>query len=263
MRLAWATDLHLNFVSDDEAASFCQRVPPTAEAVVISGDTGEADSVGRYLDLFERELHRPAYFVLGNHDFYKGGFRTVRQAVSALTSESDRLHWLGETVIPLTPTTALIGHDGWADGRNGSAEQSSVWLNDFVLIRDLAELGPEELFARLARLGDEAAVQSKALLEQALRDFMHVVFVTHVPPFIEACCHEGRPTDQDWLPHFSCRALGEALLSVMQAHPDRALTVLCGHTHCECRVEILPNLVVRVGGAAYGHPAWQAEVAVA
>jgi Icc-related predicted phosphoesterase len=263
MRLAWATDLHLNFVSDEDALSFCHRLPQTADVVVISGDTGEADSIRHYLELLEQQLQRPIFFVLGNHDFYKGDFSTVRQAVFGLCQGSDWLHWLGQKVLPLTSTTALIGHDGWADGRNGRAQQSSVWLNDFILIRDLADLAPDELYERLARLGDEAAIQTKEMLEQALRDFLHVVLVTHVPPFTEACRHDGRPTDEDWLPHFSCRALGTALLSVMQAHPERDLTVLCGHTHCECRVEILPNLVVLVGGAAYGHPGWQGEVAVA
>lgn len=43
------------------------------------------------------------------------------------------LHWLGGMgVVPLTEETALIGHDGWADGRLGSGAASPVMLHDFT-----------------------------------------------------------------------------------------------------------------------------------
>jgi hypothetical protein len=44
---------------------------------------------------------------------------------------------------------------------------------------------------------------------------------------------------------------------VMRAHPDRELLVLCGHTHGAGLAEVLPNLRVRTGGAAYGAPVVQ------
>jgi hypothetical protein len=40
----------------------------------------------------------------------------------------------------------------------------------------------------------------------------------------------------------------------MLAHPDNALTVLCGHTHSAARVDILDNLLVLAGSADYGVP---------
>jgi predicted MPP superfamily phosphohydrolase len=61
-------------------------------------------------------------------------------------------------------------------------------------------------------------------------------------------------SDDDWLPYFTCRAVGDALLETMQARPDRDLTVLCGHTHGAGTVEVLPNLRVWTGGADYGAP---------
>ena len=53
----------------------------------------------------------------------------------------------------------------------------------------------------------------------------------HVPPFREACWHQGRISDDLWRPPFSCKAVGEALVEAMEAHPGREMTVLCGHTH--------------------------------
>ena len=35
------------------------------------------------------------------------------------------------------------------------------------------------------------------------------------------------------------------------------MTVLCGHTHGKGEVQILPNLIVKTGGADYGKPELQ------
>jgi hypothetical protein len=43
----------------------------------------------------------------------------------------------------------------------------------------------------------------------------------------------------------------------MTAHPDRRMTVLCGHTHSPGEAQILPNLQVLTGGAVYGAPTVQ------
>ena len=75
-----------------------------------------------------------------------------------------------------------------------------------------------------------------------------------MPPFREACWHEGRISDDDWLPHFTCKAVGDVLSEAMRARPDRQMTVLCGHTHGAGEAEILPNLRVSTGGAVYGEP---------
>lgn len=40
----------------------------------------------------------------------------------------------------------------------------------------------------------------------------------HVPPFREASWHQGRISDDDWLPHFTCKAVGDVLREAMVAH---------------------------------------------
>jgi hypothetical protein len=91
-------------------------------------------------------------------------------------------------------------------------------------------------------------------LPEALARQRRVVALTHVPPFREACWHEGRLSNGNWLPHFTCTAAGDAMAVVRRAHPDRELLVLCGHTHGAGEAEVLPNLRVRTGGAVYGAP---------
>ena len=256
MHLAWLTDLHLNFVELDCVDDLCRRVRDEgADAVLISGDIAEAPGVEAYLQLLDRQIDRPIHFVLGNHDFYRGGIGEVRARVAAFCARRPGIHWLSqETMIELTPETGLIGHDGWADGRLGDHAGSDVLLNDFFLIEELAELEPETRLERLHALGDQAADHFRSTLPEALRRYRRVIALTHVPPFREACWYQGQISADAWLPHFACKAVGDALVDVMSAHPDRELIVLCGHTHSAGDAWILPNLRVFTGAADYGRP---------
>jgi hypothetical protein len=127
-------------------------------------------------------------------------------------------------------------------------------LTDYVIIQELAWLQPTALQRVLHDLGDEAAGFLRQALDRALTTFEHVIVLMHVPPIREACVYDGRISDHDWLPHFSCAAAGKALVEVMENHPDRRATVLCGHTHGAGTTQPLPNLVIHTGAATYGKP---------
>jgi Icc-related predicted phosphoesterase len=259
MRLGWVTDLHLNFVHPHERAEFYGRLrEQQLDALLIGGDLGEADSVASFLAELEHALTLPLYFVLGNHDFYRGSIREVRRAIAAQAGASSRLHWLPASgVVQLTADTALVGHDSWADGRVGDFFRSEIMLNDYVLIDELRTPDKQQRFARLNALGDEAAAFFDQHVPQALKRCRHVVILTHVPPFRDACWHEGKISDSDYLPHFACQVVGDHLAAIMRNHPGHKMTVLCGHTHSSGTAQILDNLVVLTGGAQYGHPALQ------
>jgi 3',5'-cyclic AMP phosphodiesterase CpdA len=256
VKLAWVTDIHLNFIGPEEVDAFTRAIAAAGpDVVLVAGDIAEAPTVEGHLLTLARALGRPIYFVLGNHDFYFGGIAEVRAAVDTLPARSPWLRWLNTAgVVELSPRTALVGHDGWGDGRLGSGSRSRVMLNDFVVIRDLTGLPAGERFTRLGALGDEAAAHVRATLPAALARYEHVVFLTHVPPFAEACWHDGKTSGDDWLPYFTCKAVGDALVEAATARPDRNLTVLCGHTHGAGRAQILPNLEVLTGAAEYGAP---------
>jgi len=274
MRLAWATDIHLDAAGAAGLTSFVRELGNTdLDALVVTGDIGNADRLADDLAQLLRWFSRRVYFVLGNHDYYGSSFQAVREQVHWLVEDNPDLIWLPEAgVISLTDRTALVGHGGWADGRLGDYQGSRILLNDHVIIDEFAALVrgrpatasvyfEESVLASrldlLHRLGDEAAAYLAQVLPTALRDHEQVVLATHVPPFREACWYEGKISNDDWLPHMSCKAVGEVLRSVMEAHPDRELLVLCGHTHGEGEVHILPNLLVRTGGARYGSPQLQ------
>lgn len=261
MRVAWATDIHLEFLTPPALTAFCITLAhSTAEAFLLSGDISQARGLHKHLRILERTVERPIYFVLGNHDFYHGRIAEVRAQVREISGISPWLRWLPASgPVELSPTTGLLGHDGWADGRFGDYANSPVLLNDYRMIEDFIGLDPPRRLTLLNRLGDEAAAYFRTELPAALARWKRIVVLTHVPPFAEAAWHMGRRSDDDWLPHFSCKAVGDALMEAARDHPDREIQVYCGHTHSAGEVSILPNLTVTTGAARYGEPVIQAE----
>jgi len=255
-RVVWLTDLHLNFLAGDAVDAFLSLVAARhGDAVLISGDVAESQNLLEYLEWIAGRLDRPIYFVLGNHDFYHSSIRQVRTDVADLCRRDRRLVWLNDVgVVELAPGVGLVGHDGWADARLGDYERSLVMMNDYRLIEEFARMSKEERWPRLKAEADAAADHMRRVLPEALGRFPQVYLLTHVPPFREACWHEGEISNDEWLPHFTSQAMGQALLDVMRAYPHNQLTVLCGHTHGRGEAQITENILVLTGGAEYGAP---------
>jgi Icc-related predicted phosphoesterase len=256
MKLAWLTDIHLDFLESPQREEFFTSLKSRKmDTALISGDIGTSHNLVNLLREIDRELPIPVHFVLGNHDFYHSSISEVRAAMKMLCIASDRLHYLTASgVVRLSEKTTLIGHDSWADGRIGDYELSRVMLNDYFLIEDLRDLSKTERLSVMKALADEAASYLKINLSKALEISQTVILLTHVPPFREACWHEGEISGPDYLPHFSCKAVGDVILDIMKERPDKKLIVLCGHTHSSGEVRILKNLTAYTGGAVYGAP---------
>ena len=206
MRLAWLTDIHLNFVDAIRLDDLFASVRDRADAVAISGDIAESRDVCHYLRSIEEIVQKPIYFVLGNHDFYRGSIPQVRRMVTGLASESRNLKYLtAMQVVELTPSTAIIGHDGWADARFGDYRRSNVILSDHPLIAEIARwfdgsrLDKDNLLRTMTALADEAAGHFATVLEEAASKYPNVIAVTHVPPFREAAWYQ-EPDFQRRLP---------------------------------------------------------------
>ena len=87
---------------------------------------------------------------------------------------------------------------------------------------------------------------------KTVKVYKHIIVLTHVPPFKEACWHEGKISDKEWLPHFTCKAMGDVIQHSLEAQPNRKIRVLCGHTHRSGKASIMDNLTVLTKGAEYG-----------
>lgn len=256
-RVAWLTDIHLNFVEPSEFETLVQEVNEVSpHSVLIGGDVAEAHSLIPWLTQLAEAIDFPTYLVLGNHDFYHGGIEAVRQAVSDWCSANENRHFLTNSKQPirLTDRAALVGHDGWADAREGDYNRSLVMMNDYLLIDELAQFSKQDRLAELHRLGDEAASHVREQLMLALPHYEQVFVLTHVPPFRAACWYQGTISDDEWAPHFVCQAMGRAILDVASIYPNKEITVLCGHTHSEGECQPSSNVRVITGAAEYGSP---------
>jgi 3',5'-cyclic AMP phosphodiesterase CpdA len=261
MRATWLTDLHLNFVDQPGLKAFADAVmKQRPDAIFVTGDTGEAHDVFAFLDLLG--LVAPVYAVLGNHDYYRSTIAEVRERASKTA------WWLpARGAIRLGTATTLVGVDGWGDARCGNLD-SEVKLADWQWIGELDGLlfcpAPRRC-ATLQALGAAEAEALRGVLAGV--DTPEVVVLTHVPPFADACWYNGSRSSADWLPWFSCIAVGDVLLEFARAHPATQITVLCGHTHGRGEHRAADNLVVKTGGWApfqktYGNPIVQATLAI-
>lgn len=267
MKLAWLTDIHLNFIDDDARQEFYQEIVNSGcDTALISGDIAEAPCLESLLNEMVAYIDKPIYFVLGNHDYYRGQIQEVHDAMTALTQNNDKLFWLPASGIQkLDNSTFLIGQDGWADGRLGDYQNSRVVLNDSRLIADLFQekiLGKYQLLSKMQQLADADAMKLENDLNQAIaKTPKKIIVLTHVPPFKETCLYQGKISGDDFLPYFGSKVIGDLLIKVSQENPGIEFLVLCGHTHSAASIQ-RGNLTVEVGRAEYGRPEIQKVVLV-
>lgn len=263
MKLAWLTDIHLNFLDNDARKKFYDEILLTPfDALLISGDIAEAHCLTDLLCEMVDHIKNPIYFILGNHDYYQGTINDVRETLTVISKTHSQLFWLPATGIHSLPNnTILLGQDGWADGRLGDYQNSRISLNDSRMIVDLFQekiLGKFQLLEKMQQLADVDAIALQNDLAQAIEhNPQKVIVLTHVPPFKEASLHKGQISDENWLPYFSSKVIGDVLLSFANDNPSINFLVLCGHTHSEAHYQPLANLTVKTGAAEYYRPTIQ------
>lgn len=260
-QLVWLTDIHLNFLNLEARKSFYAEIKALkCDGIIISGDIDEAPSIVCCLKEMEECLQQPIYFVLGNHDYYYGSIKEVREEMEKLLYLTPYLKWLPASAPHFFQErqVVLLGQDGFADARNGDYEHTKVQLNDSRLIRELScEKGKKALFRKMRELADKDAADLKQKLDQVMMPTFppkKVLIVMHVPPFVECCIYNGRISGADYLPFYSCKVMGDLLLETAKKYKDIEFLVLCGHTHGKTSYQPLPNLRIKVGGASYRYP---------
>jgi hypothetical protein len=133
------------------------------------------------------------------------------------------------------------------------------------MIADLFQekiFGKYQLLEKMQQLADRDAVRLQNDLEQAIRQKpKKVIVLTHVPPFKEACLYEGKISNDDWVPYFSSKVMGDVLTAVAEQNSEIEFLVLCGHTHSAANVRY-GNLNIQVGNAKYCRPEIQKIILV-
>src|SRR5690606_13877810 len=117
--LLWATDVHLDHVGHPKAAlrfgQYLRSENPEATGLIVTGDIGEAPSITQILRDLQEGFAGQLFFVLGNHDYYRGDFASVERRVRETCSSHPDLIWLTEESRVLENGVALVGTDGFCD----------------------------------------------------------------------------------------------------------------------------------------------------
>jgi predicted phosphohydrolase len=252
-----AADLHLDHVTSDgrDTLRATLRELP-GQAVILTGDLSIARRLVPDLEFIADAAERPIYFVLGNHDHYGSGVAAVRDAVAEVNVRRPDITWLPPAgAVDLGDGIALVGVDGWSDGRFGDPLTTPLRLNDDKLIAEIAGFASRQGKLAVKReLAEGDATRLAVLLDRAIAVAPRVIVATHVPPFAEVLPTTGRLADPAWLPLLVCGATGAVLQRFAAAHPAHDFTVWCGHTHVAADVAIARNLRCVVSGARYGAP---------
>jgi predicted MPP superfamily phosphohydrolase len=268
MRLAWLTDIHLNFLNYAQRTAFYDLIlEKNPEAILITGDISEApklndvlEEMGDYLNvgINKTGYHRPIYFVLGNHDFYHSSIKSVRENIIEIAG--GYLKYLRDSLpVYLTKSTSLIGIDCFADGRAGNYHTTRIRMNDHSFIEEFnhARICSNNDLLKEMQEQSEGDNAELLLTMYALKQGempKNLIIMMHVPPFEECCLYGNKKSDADFLPFYCSVKTGEILLSIAEKHPETNFLVLCGHTHSKAIYQPLPNLTVRVGEAEYTEP---------
>ena len=255
--ILWLSDLHLNFCSKEAIQEFGRKIAAqNPDAVLISGDIAEYPTfdVTLFIMCEQYGLEKiPTYFVLGNHDCYKGSYFNAR-------GKAKHIKWAKYLTdhpgyIELNKTQALIGHDGWYDGRCGNYSGSDVQLLDFFAIDELKYLDRWGRKAQFEDWADEAANNLKGRLVKAVEaGYPEIICVTHVPPSWESAWYRGHHQDINWAPFFCNDIVLKTLRPVMEKHPEQNLIILCGHTHGAGFNRPIKNIEIHSQDSEYGDP---------
>lgn len=257
-RLTWLTDIHINKLELPQRQHLYDEIKQQhSDAIAISGDIAEPDSVCTLLYEMASHCSIPVHFVLGNHDYHLELLSTVRNRISQLCNSCNHLHWLPHSHRWLTQTTALTGIDGWADARHGDYTNSSMHQGDHRMALDFnhfKHLGKFALQQKMQQVADNEAAQLQQQLHaiQQSGNAKRIIVITHFPPFKEASFFNGKPSQPKHLPFYTSKATGNVLSQFALQHPDIEITALCGHTHSAAYHKALPNLEVFTGKADYG-----------
>jgi predicted phosphohydrolase len=279
---AWCTDVHLDALQGDNQKLIAfgeSLIKENPDGIFITGDISNAREVLFHLSALEKIVSRPLYFVLGNHDYYGGDTAIIRKQMKDLCNTSQYLRYMQtQLYLALSPTTAVVGHDGWYDALYGNVKNTNFLMRDWDAIGDFAREGAlvggggwhtgtkqpnYNVITTVSRkLAHEGVLHVQQAIKAAVRYHKTIVVLTHFVPFKEAHLHRGVIGDEGSQPWYTSKMMGDMLRQASNAFPNVRFEIFCGHTHGKYDGQVANNMNVHVGHAEYGTPELQSLVMV-
>lgn len=239
----WATDIHLNYFSDEYISNFGKSLGTEykAEGLIISGDISLGTKLERNLKTLSDAIQIPIYYVLGNHDYWYSSFEEIDSLLDSLSLDSGLID-LNKNSIQINEDTILTGFTGWYDCKFGKIDPE-VKMSDWIKIADYKD--KDYIKVSQDRSEKYLSFEDKALSFKD-KNIKNQIIVTHFPPF-EKLIKEKKEAK----PFYGSSNAGQTLINVSK-HYDKVIC-LSGHTHNRASYH-RKNLSCYVGEACRGKP---------
>lgn len=232
----------------------------------LTGDISSGELIGSHLKMLAEGFLKKGkrlFFILGNHDYYGSSFASVEQEVKNLSIEKKYKNTLfyvnSKSWFDRSEQILIAGSNGWYDGEYSPFTNNSVEMNDYYLIKELKEsrlTSRDKLFLKNKDIAKNYVTNLVQDIEFGILGYnpKNIVVLTHVPVFMELSTYKGKMSDDIWMPCFSSKFMGDALLNLANKYQEIKFHVFCGHSHGEAKYSPRPNLVCRTGKSVYGSP---------
>jgi len=255
VKIVWCSDVHLNFVSRLDIPDLVRDFESKGDIVIYTGDIDDGRGIRRSLECIGNG-EKPAYYILGNHDYYHSSWAYVDAMCKNEQFKAISVENVGP--IKLTDSTVMVGVGGWADGRAGDFLMSNIVISDHTEITEL--LGFRCNSKDILRLVKARADRHQEILRKQIDSALKMnpkcmLVLSHVPIFEETnLAPDRKKSDKNWLPHFSWAGPRKMMIEYANDNPDVKFICLAGHTHTWAHAVIKSNLTALVAGAIYREP---------
>lgn len=243
-RLMVLTDPHFEGAEDKKA--YWRLIETVAlfhraDCIAICGDFVGGNGTLDFLRELDSISNIPYYFVLGNHDYWDSSIKETEEL--AKNCPEIAKHYLNYSgPIQLNQNTSLCGVSGFYDGGYGEWFFNTFQINDLKKISELIAVKSQREY--LLQVIQEHTRNQIALLKEQwgkvtsqFKNDHKIITLSHVPPFPHLCYYNNQRQDNQALPYFCSKFLGEAFLDLQEIlNPSYSLLGLFGHTHNQAQL---------------------------
>jgi predicted phosphodiesterase len=232
MKIAFASDLHLNFA--DLPETFYGN-PSKADILILAGDTVESYRIHEFEYVFHRltQEYNEVFMVRGNHELYGSDYERSLRDMKEMASKFKNLWFLEDDSFALSNDILLVGGILWTDYNrdNPITKRISVnYVNDYRYIFTEDEEGIRAITPDDCYKWHNRTKQYIRSIAAEYRD-KKVVVATHYAPSLQSIhsnyrgqIHENGSFASD--------------LSDLILDNENIVLWIHGHTHFPCSYEI-------------------------